>query len=298
MFVKKSWYKNKVSYQIVKSYRPEGAKYPKHKVLANISRLPIEVIEKIKILLKFDNAKIIKDLNEFFKDTRSYGDIMFLYLFMEKIGIMRAMKCVPKESRKIMIGVILNRIIDPRSKLATVEWIKEKTSFSLLTRTDENKLEVEKIYKSMDVFYKKKEEVMNNFFKENKKGTKLLLYDITSVFFEGEGAKGLAKNGYSRDKRGDRPQILVALCLNEEKMPVYYDVLEGNVSDKKTVIPFIEKIKEKYEIGECIFIGDRGMVSVENIEKIKKEGMDYIIALTHTEARRLLWEKGKRERNI
>jgi len=82
--------------------------------------------------------------------------------------------------------------------------------------------------------------VTESFFKMNKRGTKLLLYDITSVFFEGEGPE-LSKHGYSRDKRGDRPQILLSLCLNEEKMPVYFNIISGNIQDKKTVIPFIDK---------------------------------------------------------
>jgi len=197
---------------------------------------------------------------------------------------------VGKISKKMMIAVIINRIIDAKSKLSSVDWIKG-TAFCELFGIDREELNVNQIYKSMDVFYKKMDEVMNKFFEGNKKGTKFLLYDVTSSFFEGEGPEEIAKNGYSRDKRGDRPQILVALCLNENRLPVYFDIFAGNIVDKKTVIPMIEKMKKDFDIRECIFVGDRGMVSIENIEKIKEEGLEYIVALRHKEARKLLWEK-------
>lgn len=295
MFVKTSWrtYKGKryTYYAIATSYRPKkGGGNPRHKILANISHLPQEIIKKIAILLKAPKARLIEDLNSFFKKSFIYGPIVFFYLFIKKLGMLEAMKCLPKVTKILMIAVILNRILDPRSKLGSVDWIKE-TSFPFLFGIAKKNSIVNQIYKSMDVFYKNMNKIMESFFKENKRGTKFLLYDVTSVFFEGEGPKDLAKFGYSRDKRKDRPQILLGLCLNEEKMPIYFDIFAGNVQDKKTVIPLIEKIKEKFDIEECIFVGDRGMVSIENLEKIREVGLEYIVALTHTEARELLWKK-------
>ncbi len=287
MFVKTSWrtYKGKkyTYYAIATSYRPKKGKSPRHRILANISYLPQDVIKKITILLKAPKAYLIKDLNSFFKKSYTYGSIVFFYLFMEKLGILKAIRDLPRVTKILMIAVILNRILDPRSKLGSVSWIKE-TSFPHLFGIDKKDLKVGQIYKSMDIFYKNMDRIMDNFFKENKKGTKFLLYDITSVYFEGKGPKDLAEYGYSRDKRKDRLQILLALCLNEEKMPIYYDILAGNIQDKKTVIPFIDRIRERFDIKECIFVYDRGMISIENLEKVKEVGLDYIIALTHTDA--------------
>lgn len=300
MFVKKSWRttegKKYTSHEIVKSYRPSAGANPRHEVLANISFLPIETIKKIAILLKSPKAEVIKDLNSFFKETYTYGAIMFFYLLMEKIGIIKAMAGIPRVSKKMMIAVIINRIMDARSKLGSVDWIKG-TAFSYLFDIEKDELKVNQIYKSMDVFFRKMDEVMSKFFEGNKRGTKFLLYDVTSTFFEGEGPKEIAKQGYSRDKRGDRPQILIALCLNENRLPVYFDIFAGNIQDKKTVIPIIEKIKKDFDAAECIFVGDRGMVSVDNLERITEERLYYIVALTHKEARKLLWEK-KIEREL
>lgn len=143
----------------------------------------------------------------------------------------------------------------------------------------------------MDVLYKRLDKVLDNFYQENKKQTILLLYDITSVFFEGNGPEGLAKCGYSRDERPNNPQIILSLCINEKKFPVYFDVLEGNIQDKKTVIPLIKKLKEKFDLTQSAFVGDRGMVSIENLEFLENHGVDYIFSLTHTEARELIFRR-------
>jgi len=209
---------------------------------------------------------------------------------MKELGIIGSMKIIPKKSRFLIIGVIMNRVIDARSKLGCVSWIK-KTVFPLIFGIDKENLEVNQIYKAMDTFYNRMNEVMEEFFKKNKENTLLLLYDITSVFFEGAGPEELARYGYSRDKRGDRPHILLCLCLNEKKLPIYFDILEENIQDKKTVIPLIKELQEKYILSNSIFIGDRGMISVENIDFLEKEGIDYIVALTHRQARQLLFKE-------
>lgn len=294
MFIKKSWNtkskKKTICYQIAESYRPGKGKNPRTRILANITHLPKPLIEKISLLLKSPTSKVISDLNTFFKKSFIYGPIVFLYLFMKKIKIIDCLKILPVKSRILIICVILNRILEPRSKLGSVSWVK-RTAFPILFGIDKNKLVVNQVYKAMDILYKRMEDVLDNFFKSNKKQTVLLLYDITSVFFEGRGPVRLANYGYSRDKRQDNPQILLCLCLNEEKLPIYFDILEGNIQDKKTVIPLIKKLQKKFSLTQSIFVGDRGMVSGENLEFMEKEGLDYIIALTHRDARQLIFEK-------
>lgn len=177
------------------------------------------------------------------------------------------------------MAVILNRILEPRSKLGSISWIK-KTAFPFIFKEEVEKLTVNKIYEAMDILYKKMDKVLDNFFKQNKGETILLLYDITSVFFEGKGPQDLSTYGYSRDSLPNNPQIILSLCLNEEKLPVYFDILEGNTQDKKTVIPLIKKLRQTFNLNKSIFIGDRGMISIENLDFLEREGLDYIVALT------------------
>lgn len=294
MFVKRSWNTKAENitfcYQIVKSFRPGKGKKPRTKVLANITKLPKSLIDKITLLLKSPDAKIIKDLKDFFEESLSFGAIVFLYLFMKRIKIMECMKAIPLKSRILLTAVILNRILEPRSKLGSVSWVK-KTAFPILFGIEKKKLVVNQIYKAMDILYKRLEEVEGNFFRNNKKETTLLLYDITSIFFEGNGPKGLARQGYNRDKKEGNSQILLCLCLNEEKLPIYFDILEGNLQDKSTVISLIKELEKRYSLKHSIFVGDRGMVTVENLRFLEEEGIDYIVALKHRQARELIFEK-------
>ena len=294
MFVKKSWNtkgkKRYICYEIAESYRPGKGKYPRTRTLANITHLPMDLINKISLFLKSPTAFVSIDPCSFFKSSFIFGPIVFLYLFMKKIKMIEALSVIPGKSRVLLLGVILNRILEPRSKLGSVSWVK-RTVFPFLFGINKNRLVVNQVYKAMDILYKKQGEVLDRFFQSNKGESVLLLYDITSVFFEGAGPEGLARYGYSRDGRPDNPQVLICLCLNEEKLPIYFDILEGNIQDKKTVIPLIEKLREKFSLTQSIFVGDRGMVTVENLKFLEKEGLDYIVALTHNQARKLIMEK-------
>ena len=168
MFIKKSWRINQngrksISYQIVESYRKRGKKYATHKVLATITSLPGPLIEKIGILLKSPTAKVIPEIKDFFKNSFVFGPIVFLYFFMKKIKIIEGLKIIPVKSRILLLGMILNRILEPRSKLGSVSWVK-KTSFPVLFGIDKNKLVVNQVYKAMDILYKKMDSVLDSFF--------------------------------------------------------------------------------------------------------------------------------------
>lgn len=283
MFVKKSWSINKgkkyYSYQIVESYRTE--KGTRHRIIANISKLPLKVIEKITAILKYEKSKVINDKDDFFKASSIYGPIAFFMLFIKNIGALSAFNLIPIKSRKRIFSIILNRIIDPKSKLGLSSWRGIEKIFDIKNNN------VNRIYEAMDVFYNKIDTVMESFYKSGSENIKFLLYDITSIYFEGKGPS-FAKHGYSRDKRPDRPQILLGLCLNELGFPVYLKFFEGNIQDKKTVIELIEEIKNKYKVKNFVFIGDRGMITLDNINKLKELGLGYIMALTHRESRKLL----------
>ena len=283
MFVKKSWSitngKKYYSYQIVESYRTE--KGTRHRIIANISKLPKEAIEKITSILKYENSKVINDKDDFFKASSIYGPIAFFMLFIKNIGALSAFNLIPTKSRKRIFSIILNRIIDPKSKLGLSNWRGIEKIFDIKNNN------VNRIYEAMDVFYNKIDNVMESFYKSGSENIKFLLYDITSIYFEGKGPS-FAKHGYSRDKRPDRPQILLGLCLNELGFPVYLKFFEGNIQDKKTVIDVIEEIKKRYKIKNFVFIGDRGMITLDNINKLKELGLGYIMALTHRESRKLL----------
>lgn len=121
----------------------------------------------------------------------------------------------------------------------------------------------------------------------------LVLYDITSIYFEGEYTKSeLVKFGYNRDGKKGREQIVVGLICNAQGCPVGVEVYSGNTKDETTVIDKVHEIKRHYGIEKIIFVGDRGMITQSNIEALKDEDDLHMIgALTHREMMILLQEK-------
>ena len=115
----------------------------------------------------------------------------------------------------------------------------------------------------------------------------LLLYDVTSTYFEGEcAANGQAQRGYSRDHRSDCKQVCIALIVSREGMPVGYEVFAGNRADVTTVEDMVEKIEGQYGVARRIWVMDRGMVSEENLEYLREKGQRYIVGTAKSQLKR------------
>lgn len=103
--------------------------------------------------------------------------------------------------------------------------------------------------------------------------------DLTSSYWEGKGPDDLARRGYSRDKRPDRPQCVLSLSMTRNGFPIGWDVHPGNTVDVSTVQQITDKLKQRFKIGHCIFVGDSGLMSRENLKQLAKLGYDYILGL-------------------
>lgn len=273
------------SVYLTESYRDKKTGKSRHNHLANLSMLPDNAIEGLKMILKNPDFKTDSFLKEY-AGSKSYGAIAFYILLMKKYGMLDALKCISAKSRKLIISEILCRLNCPQSKLSSVEWIK-RTALPEILNFNAKKLNEDQIYHAMDQLHSNFEKVMKKFTKKNRENASFVLYDITSFYFTGKGPE-IACNGYSRDKRPDCKQVIAALCLNQDGLPIFFDILPGNIQDKATVVPLIQLINERYGIGKFTFIGDRGMITTENVEWLKDNGYNYIIALTHKKAMRVL----------
>ena len=292
MFIKRCArvYKGKVyeSFWLVESYR-ENNKI-KCRYLLNITKLPPSCRENLAIILnpKNTSAYVVEDFENFYLSGFDYGQIVFFLYLFHKMGIIEILsKRLSKKAFSLIAAVLLNRILKPTSKMEAINWIKE-TVFPYFSSLRNKDYHANYVYEAMDEVYNNLDVIMEDFYKLcGGDSPVFLLYDITSVYFEGEKVK-IAKRGYSRDRRKDRPQVLLGLVLNERGLPIHFEILEGNIKDESTVLSVIKKIKERFGIEKGIFVGDRGMTSVENITKITQEGLGYIMALRHEEAKDLL----------
>ncbi len=177
--------------------------------------------------------------------------------------------------------MVVNRCIEPLSKLGVTRWF-ETTCYKELQDFADLPQEVNYYYRSMDYLVSMKDDVekaifnrLENLFSIN---VKLTFYDITSTFFYGDDCP-LAELGYSRDKRPDRPQIVVGVVTSYEGYPLKHYVFDGSTSDSTTVKEVVKDLKDRYNIGETIFVGDRGMITQLNLDKVTDQGYDYIMGV-------------------
>ena len=105
----------------------------------------------------------------------------------------------------------------------------------------------------------------------------LVLYDLTSTYFEGLGPGGLARRGYSRDQRPDAPQVLLGVAM-VDGLPVSHTLLEGNRRDSTTVQAVVADLRQRFGLGRFVFVGDRGMKSAASLAALQDEGLGYLMA--------------------
>ena len=177
--------------------------------------------------------------------------------------------------------LIIARLLEPSSELHTAEQWYPKTALAELLGVPEECLDDNRLYRAMDVLLPLKEALECHL--KDRLGTlfdlkyDLLLYDVTSTYFEGEADFELAKRGYSRDQRSDCKQVCIGLVVSRCGMPLGYEVFQGNTVDVTTVETIVETMERRYGKSDRIWVMDRGMVSEANIKFLREGGRRYII---------------------
>jgi len=270
------------------SYR-EGSKIRK-RTLANLSKLPDSVVDNLKIVLKGGTA--IENLSESFSVVRSlpHGHVAAVLGTLKKLNLHN--KIAPDNSRKrsLVLAMIVARILDPRSKLATARGLRSETCFSSLSELlGLEKADEDELYEAMDWLVSKQESIENELAKTHLSEGALVLYDVSSTYFEGTQCP-LARYGYNRDKKKGFLQIVFGLICDKRGCPVAVEVFEGNTSDTTTITAQIEKVRHRFGIQQVVWVGDRGMITNTRIlaEFQPVAGLDWITALRAPQIRQLV----------
>jgi transposase len=177
--------------------------------------------------------------------------------------------------------LVISRFCDPSSELYIAERSYEHTALSDLLGIPAEKVNEDRLYRALDALIPHKEKLEMHL--KNRLGTlfnleyDLLLYDVTSTYFEGQAkANPLAKHGHSRDHRSDCKQVCIGLVVSKAGLPLGYEVFAGNRSDVTTLQGITTTMEARYGKADRIWVVDRGMVSEENIKFLKAEGRRYI----------------------
>lgn len=179
-------------------------------------------------------------------------------------------------------ALVLWRLCEPSSELHIVEHLYERSPLGDLLGIPDDKMNENRLYRSLDLLLPHKT-ALEKHLKERlgqlfNLEYDLLLYDVTSTYFEGEAADNEpAKRGYSRDHRPDCKQVCIALVVSKEGLPLGYEVFEGNRHDVTTVEDIVTKIESQYGRSERIWVMDRGMLSEDNLEFLQSKKRRYIM---------------------
>ncbi len=187
----------------------------------------------------------------------------------------------PGRQRDLVAALVVERILEPRSKLATARALNEETLHSSLGEMLEvGDADEDELYEAMDWLLPRQNRIEQALAKKHLSEATLVLYDLTSVYFEGRCCP-LAKLGHSRDEKKGNLQIVIGLLTNRDGCPIAVEVFDGNTGDPKTVAGQIAKIRERFAIQRVVLVGDRGVLTSARIREDLKptEGIDWITAL-------------------
>jgi transposase len=309
--------------RIVEAYREGGRQ--KQRVIAhlgNITSLKSDAKKIVNGLLRVVGEKPLTFISEGrFLRAKEYGVRFVVESVWDELGFGKLVKKYLRQ-RKANLDydrwirmMVVNKLSDPLSKLGIFRWLSRvwwpghgfqeeacNESVNPEEQLELSRAEVVKFYRAMDYLFKIKEEIENHTYHLVRDlfhcEVDLIFYDLTSSYFEGEGPEEIAKKGYSRDHEPGKNQIVVGILLCNG-MPIGHEVFEGSRVDKKTVKEISEKISNQFKISRCIFVGDRGLISSENLKELEDEKkFESILALKRRRNREVREVLGNKDHSL
>jgi transposase len=273
------------------SYRNSGKVCKR--TLANLTALPRDALAALRKVLSGKNPSLEEDRN--FEIIRSlpHGHVIAVLETIRRIGLDNCISSKPSRDRDLVLSIIVARLLNPESKLATARGLSLETAFcSLGEELNLLNINEDDFYEAMDWLIERQDKIQLKLAKKHLSNGCTLLYDTSSSYFEGTTCP-LAKRGYNRDKKKGKLQINYGLICDVEGRPIAIEVFEGDIGDPSTLGNQIDKIKNKFKLSKVIFVADRGVITQARIdEELKSEvGFDWISALTSKSISKLIKAK-------
>lgn len=265
------------------SYRADGK--VRKRTIANLTHWPEQLVEGLRTLLRGGVA--VARAEEALTIARSlpHGHVAAVLGTAERLGLPKLLAerrggPASRRARDLVLAMIAGRVIAPASKLATVRALNPQTATSSLgDRLGLGEVAEREIYEALDWLLEQQPRIEAALARRHLAGGTLTLYDVSSSYLEGRCCP-LARRGYSRDHRGDRPQIVYGLLCSSDGCPVAIEVFEGNTADPMTLADQVEKLKARFALARVVVVGDRGMITSARIhEDLRPAGLDWITAL-------------------
>jgi transposase len=241
----------------------EGNKIRK-RTLANLSHWPDEQVETLRRVLKGERLVGLEDSLEIVRSL-PHGHVAAVLGTLQQLKLDHIVDHRGSRQRELVVAMIVARILDPQSKLATARGLKAETASDSLSLTlGIGSVDEDDLYEAMDWLLPRQQSIEQQLAKRHLRGGSLVLYDLTSTYFEGRRCP-VGTLGHSRDERSGNPQIVIGLMTNAEGCPVAVEVFAGNTADPVTVAKQVEKLRHRFGLEQMILVGDRGTLTSARI---------------------------------
>jgi transposase len=285
--------------RVVEAYREDGK--VKQRVVADLGRkdLLVEVLPKLRTLLTGEAESPASDPAEpQVADASNWGPVLVIRAVFDQLGLWDILdqhlgraKAVPFADRAFVL--VANRLIAPASEHGLAGWLEtdfvcDRKGRRFLPHWHQHQRvrvhprQLDAWYRTLDQLHQAKDKIevalyhrLRDLFSFK---PDLVLYDITSTYFEGAGPADFAKHGYSRDGKPQNVQVIVGVVM-VAGWPIAHHVWAGNRIDHSTVQDVINDLRQRFAFGRLVFVGDRGMVTEENIKSITKDEQGYLVGI-------------------
>ena len=270
--------KTYVSYLVRESFRtPSG---PRSRTVCNITDLPPDTRDLIVASLK--GQSFLPTAQVQLEQALDYGGLVVLNDAWSRFGMAELFAGLGSvRQRRLLQATIYSRLLFPCAKLSLAQkaqgtWLAQACGLEATESFNEDD-----IYTAMDQlnghWVRLEKQLYQRAFAQT---VRLVLYDLTSVYFEGKGPAHLARYGHSRDHRADRPQIILAVATDTEGLPLHVSILRGNRNDTQTLQGLLDTLRRRFGITEATFVFDGGMSSRINLEAMTEANLRYVTRLS------------------
>jgi hypothetical protein len=247
----------------------------KNRTLANLSQWPPQKIDLLRRLLRDEPLARVDDLFEVVASPH-HGHVQAVWTAMQRLDFDTLLAARPSRERALVVAMVAARILEPDSKLATTRWWHTTTLPTLLSVQDADE---DALYGALDWLLARQERIEQKLAARHLREGGLVLYDLTSSYFEGTTCP-LAAFGHDRDGKKGKRQVNYGVLTDARGCPVAGAVFPGNTGDPTTLLPQVERVQERFGIARLVLVGDRGMISDVQITALKAHaGVDWITAL-------------------
>lgn len=274
-------------YHLVESFRHEGK--VRQRVLLSLGRVEEGRLEQLaKAIGKHLDQITALNLAESIDICQAYlyGPLLLMEHMTERLGIREILASIARSHDRLqfdferaVFSMVTSRFMEPVSKLGLFDRMLDRFYPGLF----ENEIELQHLYRSLDLLSTHKEEIERKLFYYGKDlfnvQVDVVLYDLTTLRFESTRTDlaNLPRFGYSKEQRSDCTQVVLGLLTDTQGIPLGFEVHPGNTFEGKTLEGMVRKLRKKYTVNRFIFVADRGLFSAANLKYLRKDSGEFIV---------------------